>query len=105
MTSPAARLQEAYAHLRDKRFADARDVLDGLVRDELADATVWETLGDVREKLGDDDGAVEAWKIAAEMWMARQQAKRAASVLELLLILRPDDEEASALLAQVGKIS
>jgi predicted Zn-dependent protease len=96
---PAERLQEAFWHLRDQRLAEARDVLDGLVRDELADAVVWETLGDVREKLGDEDGAVDAWRFAAAAWLARQQIRRARGVLELLLILRPDDEEATAILA------
>ena len=99
MASPTARLNEAFAHLRDKRFAEARDVLERLVRDELADAVVYETLGDVCDKLGDVDGAVEAWRVGASMWLARQQVKRARGLLELLLILRPDDAEANEVLA------
>jgi predicted Zn-dependent protease len=102
MTSPSVRLQAAFEHLRSKRFVEARDALEQIVRDELADAVVWETLGDVREKLGDADGAVEAWRLAAAAWLARQQAKRAQSVLELLLILRPDDDEALDLLASLA---
>jgi predicted Zn-dependent protease len=103
MTSPAARLNEAFDHLRAKRFEQARDALDQLVRDELADAVVWETLGDVRDKLGDADGAVEAWRQAAAAWVARQQPRRARGVLELLLILRPDDVEANELLAALAE--
>jgi len=101
MASPSVRLNEAFAHLRDKRFAEARDVLDRLVRDELGDAVVYETLGDVCDKLGDVDGAVEAWRIAASLWLARQHIKRARGVLELLLILRPDDVEGNELLARL----
>ena len=99
--TPAERLQEAFWLLRDQRHAEARDALEGLVQDELADATIWETLGDVRDKLGDDDGAVDAWRFAAAAWLARQQVRRARSVLELVLILRPGDDEASALLASL----
>ena len=99
MASPATRLNEAFAQLRDKRFAEAKGVLLQLVRDELADAVVYETLGDVCDKLGDVDGAVDAWRVASSMWLARQQVKRARGLLELLLILRPDDVEANELLA------
>ncbi|MBM4281138.1 MAG: hypothetical protein FJ137_10395 [Deltaproteobacteria bacterium] len=99
MTSPSVRLQAAFEHLRARRFFEAREALEQIVRDELADAVVWETLGDVREKLGDAEGAVEAWRLAADAWLARQQVHRARGVLELLLILRPEDDEARALLA------
>jgi hypothetical protein len=103
MGSPVARLNEAFAHLRDRRFDAARAVLEGLVRDELADAVVYETLGDVCDKLGDADGAVDAWRVAVSMWLARQQVKRARGVLELLLILRPDDVEGNELLATLPR--
>lgn len=101
MVASSTRLQEAFEHLRYKRFEPARDALEGLVRDEFADAVVWETLGDVREKLGDADGAVDAWRLAATAWLARQQVKRARGVLELLLILRPEDDEANAMMASL----
>jgi predicted Zn-dependent protease len=93
---PAARLRDAFEHLRARRFVEAREVLEGLVRDELGDAMVFETLGDVREKLGDADGAVDAWRVAVDAWLARHEVARAIGVLELLLILRPDDVEALA---------
>jgi Tfp pilus assembly protein PilF len=99
VSGPAARLQLAFDHLRGKRFVEARAQLEELVREELADAVVYETLGDVCDKLGDSDAAVDAWRVAASSWLARQQVKRARSVLELLLILRPDDAEANELIA------
>ncbi len=99
MTLLRVRLQQAFDLLRLQHTAEARDVLQSLVDDELADAVVWETLGDVRDKLGDSEGAVEAWKQAIDLYLARQMIKRAEGVLELLLILRPDDVDALATLA------
>jgi Flp pilus assembly protein TadD len=101
MPGPAARLNEAFDHLRSKRFAEARATLEQLVNDELADAVVYETLGDVCDKLGDEVAAVDAWRLAASLWLSRQQVKRARGLLELLLILRPDDVDANELLASL----
>lgn len=90
-----ARVQRAFDLLRDKQFEASREVLEQLVKDELADAVVFETLGDVREKLGDADGAVEAWHMAVDLFLLKANRKRARGVLELLLILRPDDVDAA----------
>jgi Flp pilus assembly protein TadD len=100
--TPQMRVQQAFDLLREQRFAESRDVLEQLVRDELADAVVFETLGDVREKLGDADGAAEAWHMAVDLFLLKANNKRARGVLELLLILRPDDDEAATKLRRLG---
>ena len=94
MSASDADVQRAFTLMRAQRHAEARDVLEDLVRRELADAVVYETLGDVREKLGDGDGAVDAWRMAVDLFLHHQKPKRARAVLELWLILRPDDADA-----------
>ncbi len=97
------RLERAFEALRDQRFGESRTLLEQMVSEELADAVVFETLGDVREKLGDDDGAVEAWHMAVDLYISKNQEKRARAVLELLLILRPDDDEARLRLSAIDR--
>lgn len=99
--SAQPRVQEAFDLLRAKRYEEARAILEQLVRDELGDAVVFETLGDVREKLGDAVAAAEAWHIAVDLFVLKGNQKRARGVLEMLLILRPDDEEALAKLQEL----
>lgn len=103
--TPQARVQRAFELLREKKFSESRDVLEQLVRDELGDAVVFETLGDVREKLGDADGAVEAWHMAVDLFLLKANKKRARGVLEMLLILRPDDADAAAKLRSLDPVA
>lgn len=104
MTILQGRLQRAFDLLREQQVAEAADILQSLVDDELADAVVWETLGDVREKIGDADAAVEAWRQSIDLYVARGMSKRAIGVLELLLILRPDDSSAAQLLQELSAL-
>jgi Flp pilus assembly protein TadD len=99
------RVRQAFDLLRDKRFTEAREILEQLVKDELGDAVVFETLGDVREKLGDEAGAAEAWHIAVDLFLLKANKKRAQGVLEMLLILRPDDEVAADKLRELNLAS
>ena len=52
-----------------------------------ADAAVLETLGDVREKLGDMSGAIDAYLGAVTHLRVRGELHRALGVLELMLIV------------------
>ena len=104
MTILQGRLQRAFDLLREQQVAEAADILQSLVDDELADAVVWETLGDVREKIGDADAAVEAWRQSIDLYVARGMSKRASGVLEVLLILRPDDSSAAQLLQELSAL-
>ena len=104
MTILQGRLQRAFDLLREQQVAEAADILQSLVDDELADAVVWETLGDVREKIGDADAAVEAWRQSIDLYVARGMSKRAIGVLELLLILRPDESSAAQLLQELSAL-
>ena len=82
---------EAFALLKSGRHAEARAILEAIVQDDLADAAVLETLGDVREKLGDGSGALSAYAGAVVHLRAREEHDRALSVLELMQVLQPDN--------------
>jgi tetratricopeptide (TPR) repeat protein len=87
---------EAFALLKSGRHEEARAILEAIVKDDLADAAVLETLGDVREKLGDGTGALSAYAGAVVHLRARYEHDRALSVLELMLVLQPDNAWARA---------
>lgn len=78
---------EAFELLRQGRDAEARALLEKVVHDDYADAAVLETLGDVREKLGDKTGALDAYLGAVTHLRARGELQRALGVLELMLIV------------------
>lgn len=82
--SREARTQEAFALLKDGRHAEARMILEAIVAADDADAAVLETLGDVREKLGDASGAIDAYFSAVTHLRARGELKRSLGVLELM---------------------
>lgn len=86
MPAPA-QVAEAFELLRQGRDAEARALLERVVADDTADAAVLETLGDVREKLGDKAGAIDAYLGAVTHLRARGELQRALGVLELLLIV------------------
>ena len=78
---------EAFELLRQGRDAEARALLERVVQDDNADAAVLETLGDVREKLGDPTGAIDAYLGAVTHLRVRGELQRALGVLELALIV------------------
>lgn len=82
-----ARASEAFDLLKQGREKDARAILEQIVKDDSADAAVLETLGDVREKLGDKEGALDAYAGAITHLRARGELKRALGVIELMLIV------------------
>lgn len=86
MPAPA-QVTEAFELLRQGRDAEARALLEKVVRDDYADAAVLEALGDVREKLGDKAGALDAYLGAVTHLRARGELQRALGVLELMLIV------------------
>ena len=55
------RHSEAFNLLKDGKHQEALPLLEAILKDDLADAAVLETLGDVREKLGDPHGALSAY--------------------------------------------
>ncbi len=82
-----ARASEAFALLKEGREQEARVILEKIVRDDMADAAVLETLGDVREKLGDKAGALDAYSGAVTHLRARGELRRALGVLELMVLV------------------
>ncbi|MBI1945226.1 MAG: hypothetical protein HYS27_05995 [Deltaproteobacteria bacterium] len=80
-------VSEAFELLRQGRDAEARALLEKVVQDDNADAAVLETLGDVREKLGDKAGAIDAYLGAVTHLRVRGELQRALGVLELMLIV------------------
>jgi tetratricopeptide (TPR) repeat protein len=82
--------QEAFDLLKQGKDQEARDLLEEIVRRDEADAAVLETLGDVREKLGDKQGAVDAYAGAVTHLRARGELRRALGVVELMLLV--DDQ-------------
>jgi predicted Zn-dependent protease len=87
---------EAFGLLKSGKHDEARVILEAIVKDDLADAAVLETLGDVREKLGDGSGALSAYAGAVVHLRARDEHDRALGVLELMLVLQPDNPWARA---------
>jgi tetratricopeptide (TPR) repeat protein len=85
--STKTRAAEAFDLLKQGREKEARVLLEKIVEDDLADAAVLETLGDVREKLGDKSGAIDAYAGAVMHLRARTELRRALGVLELMLIV------------------
>jgi tetratricopeptide (TPR) repeat protein len=86
------RANEAFDLLKQGRDAEAREILEDIVARDEADAAVLETLGDVREKLGDKAGAMDAYAGAVTHLRARGEAGRAMGVLELMMLV--DDTSA-----------
>src|SRR3990172_13161530 len=86
MSGPAP-VSEGFERLRQGRDAEARALLEKVVKDDNADAAVLETLGDVREKLGDKAGAIDAYLGAVTHLRVRGELQRALGVLELMLIV------------------
>lgn len=84
-----ARRAEAFALLKVGKHAEALPILEGILHDDLADAVVLETLGDVREKLGDTEGALSAYAGAVVHLRTKGATDRALSVLELMQVLAP----------------
>src|SRR5438270_7849430 len=82
-----ARASEAFDLLKAGREKEARAILEAIVRDDVADAAVLETLGDIREKLGDKQGALDAYAGAVTHLRARGDGRRALGVLELMLLV------------------
>jgi tetratricopeptide (TPR) repeat protein len=82
-----ARASEAFDLLKAGREKEARTILETIVRDDMADAAVLETLGDVREKLGDRQGALDAYAGAVTHLRARGEGRRALGVLELMILV------------------
>ena len=89
-----ARASEAFDLLKQGREKEARLILEKIVHDDMADAAVLETLGDVREKLGDKAGAGDAYFGAVTHLRARGELRRALGVLELMLLV--DDQSLPA---------
>src|SRR5687768_727691 len=85
--SKDGRANEAFDLLKQGRHKEARAILEKIVQDDSADAAVLETLGDVREKLGDKAGAIDAYAGAVTHLRARGETKRALGVVELMLIV------------------
>ena len=85
--STNTRANEAFELLKKGKHAEARDILEGIVREDRADAAVLETLGDVREHLGDAPGALDAYAGAVTHLRARGEGWRALGVIELMLIV------------------
>jgi tetratricopeptide (TPR) repeat protein len=96
MAAVDPRHAEAFGLLKQGRHEEAKAILEAIVRDDLADAAVLETLGDVREKLGDGSGALSAYAGAVVHLRARTEHDRALNVLELMLVLQPDNAWARA---------
>jgi tetratricopeptide (TPR) repeat protein len=90
----APQVSEAFELLRQGRDAEARALLEKVVQDDNADAAVLETLGDVREKLGDKAGAIDAYLGAVTHLRVRGELQRALGVLELMLIVDEDSIDA-----------
>lgn len=90
MTDGKARKNEAFDLLKQGRDQEARAILEGIVKSDEADAAVLETLGDVREKLGDKTGALDAYAGAVTHLRARGEPRRALGVVELMLLV--DDQ-------------
>lgn len=86
-SSVNARANEAFDLLKQGKHKEARAILERIVHDDSADAAVLETLGDVREKLGDKQGAIDAYTGAVTHLRARGENKRALGVIELMLIV------------------
>lgn len=93
MSGPAP-VSEAFELLRQGRDAEARALLEKVVGDDNADAAVLETLGDIREKLGDKAGAIDAYLGAVTHLRVRGELQRALGVLELMLIVDENNVEA-----------
>lgn len=85
--STNTRANEAFDLLKQGKHKEARDILERIVHEDNADAAVLETLGDVREKLGDAAGALDAYGGAVTHLRARGEGKRALGVIELMLIV------------------
>lgn len=106
MVDKKARTTEAFALLKEGKDQEARAILEELVRGDVADAAVLETLGDVREKLGDKAGALDAYSGAVTHLRFRGELRRALGVLELMMIV--DDQnfsmrrEAAEVRAELG---
>lgn len=87
ITSKNAKANEAFDLLKQGKHKEARDILEKIVHEDTADAAVLETLGDVREKLGDKAGAMDAYGGAVTHLRARGEGKRALAIIELMLIV------------------
>jgi tetratricopeptide (TPR) repeat protein len=88
------RANEAFDLLKQGKHKEAKDILEEIVREDRADAAVLETLGDVREQLGDKLGALEAYSGAVTHLRTRGEHRRALGVIELMLIV--DEASVSA---------
>lgn len=98
ISSKNAKANEAFDLLKQGKHKEARDILEKIVHEDSADAAVLETLGDVREKLGDKVGALDAYGGAVTHLRARGEGKRALGILELMLIV----EETSVIARREG---
>src|SRR6187551_3154171 len=78
--STKTRAAEAFDLLKQGREKEARALLEKIVEDDLADAAVLETLGDVREKLGDKSGAIDAYA-GAVMHLRARRSKRSSRTI------------------------
>ena len=87
MSDRKTRANEAFDLLKQGKDEEARLILENIVRDDAADAAVLETLGDVREKLGDKTGAMDAYASALVHLRARAEHKKALSVIELMQLV------------------
>lgn len=87
MSDRKARTNEAFDLLKQGRDQEARAILEAIVNSDEADAAVLETLGDVREKLGDKLGALDAYAGAVTHLRARGELRRALGVVELMVLV------------------
>lgn len=82
---PQLALNLAVAHLADGQPASARDVLEATLAHTPASCPAWLLLGQVRERLGDSDGALKAWyQAVTRAQRAGQWANEATTPPELL---------------------
>lgn len=87
ISSKNAKANEAFDLLKQGKHKEAREILEKIVQEDSADAAVLETLGDVREKLGDKSGALDAYLGAVTHLRARGEGKRALGIIELMVIV------------------